>query len=427
MTKELEIKIEGLYNLCMDKPLKILNIFNNFFGESRVDLQGFKSFEDFKFWISNTKVFEYIPRKLLNVDIEEYDIYINKSLTQLDKDSLNKVISLLHSNEVIENIKASFTRGFILVHFPHVRVTNEYDRYVDITHLYALVPINLDGSGTGHFSLNRAEYSYLHISNHYMHSHVNSIPTHNFSEFQNPCTGSGPINITKANLAREYDETLWELFCLELDKFVQVESIAGTPYHRLENLGISNMNNEFGAFEAINNLGWWRHFDKIMAASFTKYLIENKKLKFNYKSGSYSIGMSFVEFMVLISNQFIDWYNQSFNEKKYTYTLNNFINEKIVRKCIISGNKIYYESVTNNIDTYKSYIGKKVCTFKGKDVLLNISGIEELDDNNKTIILNPRIALYIITKILNIVNYKYGKAKQRGQEGNTISEKIKFF
>ena len=69
-----------------------------------------------------------------------------------------------------------------------------------------------------------------------MHSHISSIPFGNFTFFQSPCTGSGPINNTICSLSRDFDANLWRLFCLELSKYVEVESIAGTPYHRLEGL-----------------------------------------------------------------------------------------------------------------------------------------------------------------------------------------------
>lgn len=413
----------------MDKPLKVLDIFNDFFGEDRVDMQGFPSAYEFKVWLDIASISEYMSRVALNMNQEDYIIYGGKTLTELDDKTLDRVMEILCSNNnVVESIRAKkFNQGFILVHFPHVRVTNEHDKYVDINHLYAKVVVNSNGSGNGYFTLNRAEYTYLHISNGYMHSHVASIPTSNFTNFQSPCTGSGPINDTLASLAREFDEDLWRLFCLELDKYVQVESIAGTPYHRLEQLGTANMSSTDNTFRALNVLGRRGHLDKNIVKSFTEHLIRDRKLKFNYKSGSYSIGMTFVEFMVLISNEFISWYNQKFNEGVYIYTLDNLLRSKVIRKGVIAGDKIYYDSNSRNLDTYRSFIGKKMCTFKGKDVLINITEINEVANNNKSNLLNSEIALYILTRILNVVNYRYGKSEQRDQEGNRISEKVRYF
>lgn len=412
----------------MDKPLKVLDIFNDFFGEDSVDMQGFLSAYEFKVWLDIASISEYMSRVALNMNEEDYIIYGGKTLTELDDKTLDRAMEILCSNSVVESIRAKkFNQGFILVHFPHVRVTNEYNRYVDINHLYAKVVVNSDGSGNGSFTLNRAEYTYLHISSNYMHSHVSNIPTSDFTNFQLPCTGRGPINNTLSSLVREFDKDLWKLFCLELDKYVQVESIVGTPYHRLEHIGTANMSSEEGTFKAINVLGWWDCFNRNMAKSFIEHLIRGRKLKFNYKSGSYSIGMTFVEFIVLISNEFISWYNQKFNEGVYIYTLDNLLRSKVIGKGVIAGDRIYYNNNSRSVDTYRSFIGKKMCTFKGRDVLIDITGINEITNDNKNILLNSKIALYILTRILNVINYRYGKSGQRDQEGNRISEKVRYF
>ena len=73
-------------------------------------------------------------------------------------------------------------------------------------------------------------------------SHVHGIPFNRFTDFKSPCLGSGPIKSTVATLALGYDEAIRQLFCLELDKYVRVESIAGIPYRYLEKIG-----------------NWWRH------------------------------------------------------------------------------------------------------------------------------------------------------------------------
>lgn len=430
MNEIIEKKINELYNLIMDKPKKILEIFNDFFGESRVDMQGFMSIDRFKLWLIGAEIHEYIPQTLLGLSLEDWRTYNTKTITNLDERILNKVLEVLCSSLVVSIITdVRFKQGFILVHFPQVRITNEYDKYVDIKHLYAQIVINNNGSGEGYFGLNRSEYSYLHMSSNYMHSHVSSIPTGDFTRFQTPCTGRGPINDTLSSLTRGYNEDLWKLFCLELDKYVQVESIAGTPYHRLESLGASNRLVCANSFDVINNLPFYRgRFNGSMAKKFIKHFINSKKLRFNYKHGSYSIGMSFVEFIIAISNEFIKWYNYEFNKKEYTYTFDELLSIGVIKRGIISGDKLYFNNNSSRgIDYYRNFIGKKVCTFKGNDVLININDIiSEEEEQNKSIVLNPTIALYLLTRILNVVNYKYGKSEQRDSEGNTISEKIRY-
>lgn len=428
MNEIIESKIDELYNILMEKPMKILEIFNDFFREERVDMQGFMDAEKFKLWLSITSISDYISRATLNASTEDWGICSSKSITELNGEILDKALSVLCQDNIVENIRnKKFGLGFIIVHFPFVRVTNEYDKFVDINHLYAKVTFNSRGVGEGYFSLNRAEYSYLHISNGYMHSHVSSIPFNDFTRFQTPCTGSGPIKNTLSNLAREFNEELWQLLCLELDKYVQVESIAGTPYHRLESLGTSNMNSHSGEFEVINNLSYWSGcFDNNMAKEFITHLIHSKKLKYSYGSKSYSIGMSFIEFMITISNEFIEWYNKEFNKKTYTYTLDRLLSTKVLRKCIVSENRLFFDNNHNSIESFRAYIGKKMCTFKGQDVLISITDLNNIDEDNKSIVLNPKIALYLLTRILNVLNYRYGKSEQRDQEDTGTSEKVRY-
>ena len=427
MNELIESKIEELYSLLMDKPNQVLAIFNDFFGEDKVDMQGFISVDELKSWLSVTPIYRYISRESLDMSMEDYNTYSSQSLTDLRGEVLDLVLDQLCSREIVSYIGyIRFSSGFILVHFPHVRITNEYNRFVDINHLYAKVGVLHNGSMNGYFSLNRAEYTYLHISSGYMHSHVSVIPTSDFTKFQTPCTGTGPINDTISNLSNEFDSDIWRLFCLELSKYVEVESIAGTPYHRLENLGTSNMGAGEDVFRVVNQL---RYEDSIkeMIKEFVSYFIKQGKLKFNYANGSYSIGMSFTEYILVISNEFIDWYNKKFNNKEWKYTFSTLKRSDILKEGIIANNKIYYENSRRNINSCAAYNGQRMCTFKGKDVLINIVDINEVKEDNKSIILNTNIALYILSRILRVINYRYGKAEQRDQEGNRISEEVRYF
>ena len=426
MNELIESKIGELYSLLMDKPNQVLAIFNDFFGEDKVDMQGFMSVDELKSWLSVTPISAYTSREVLGMSMEDYNTYRSQPLTNLRGEVLDLVLNQLCS-EIVDTIgDIKFSSGFILVHFPHVRITNEYNRFVDINHLYAKVKVLHNGSMNGYFSLNRAEYTYLHISSGYMHSHVSTIPTSDFTKFQTPCTGTGPINDTISNLSNEFDSDIWRLFCLELSKYVEVESIAGTPYHRLENLGTSNMGAGENVFRVVNQLRYEDSIKEIIK-EFVPYFIKQGKLKFNYANGSYSIGMSFTEYILVISNEFIDWYNKKYNNKEWKYTFDTLKRSDVLKEGIIANNKIYYENSRRNVNSCAAYNGQRMCTFKGKDVLINIVDINEVKEDNKSIILNTNIALYILSKILRVINYRYGKAEQRDQEGNRISEKVRYF
>lgn len=109
----------------MEKPRRILEIFSDYFGEDKVDMQGFCSKEGF---------------------------CKNKSLGGNNIDAITRLGGI-----------------FILVWFPQVKVTNEHNKSVDIQDLYAKVKINTEGQLIGKFYLNRATYPVEHMMAEYMH------------------------------------------------------------------------------------------------------------------------------------------------------------------------------------------------------------------------------------------------------------------
>lgn len=428
VVKTIEEKIEELYNSLMEKPLRVLSIFNDFFGEDKVDMQGYWSLDKFKSWMNIESLSTYIPDgNIVSMNMNDWIMYKTWSITDLPGDQVEKVVNVLTNTTVKERIgNAKFNGIFILVHFPHVRVTNEHDRFVDINHLWAKVKVMYNGTLNGGFTLNRSEYTLLHIRSHYMHSHISSIPTGDFTQFQNPCTGRGPINGTISVLNRYYDEDIWNMFCLELSKYVTVESVAGVPYNYLEKLGTNDM--EVGVDRFITYLSP-NYYESVITPDkfreFVRYFISSKKLKFNYVNGSYSIGMSLIEFIVLISNEFIKWYNDQFNKEELTAKFAELKRKDILKECIIDNGKIYYETGRTNVNNYLGYIGKKVCMFKDREITISITDIAEVRNENKSIILNTQTALYILNIILKVLNYRYGRNKAT-HESNQLGTEVRY-
>lgn len=426
--KLIEEKIEELYNSLMDKPLRVLGIFNDFFGEDKVDMQGYWSLDKFKSWMNIEPLSTYIPSGgIVSMNSNDWSMYKACAITDLPENQVEKVVNALTHTTVKERIGyAKFNGIFILVHFPHVRVTNEHDRFVDINHLWAKVKVMYNGTLNGGFTLNRSEYTLLHFRSSYMHSHISSIPINDFTQFQGPCTGSGPINGTISVLNRDYDEDMWNMFCLELSKYVTVESVAGRPYHYLERLGTNGMEAGMDRFITYLLPSHYRSaITRDKFKEFVRYFINSKKLKFNYVNGSYSIGMSFIEFIVLISNEFIKWYNDQFNKEELTAKFADLKRQNILRECIIDNGKIYYDRGRNNVNNYAQYIGKKVCVFKGREITVDITDVAEVRNENKSIILDIQTALYILTTILKVLNYRYGRNKAI-HEGNQPGTEVRY-
>lgn len=252
-----------------------------------------------------------------------------------------------------------------------------------------------------------------------MHSHVSSIPRNNFENFQTPCTGRGPINSSLSTLAIGYDEAIWQLLCLELDRYVRVESIDGVPHHRLENIpapGMGDAKDKFSMKSLRGGVPWNSIFGREQFKLFIKYLLETKKIRFNYSNGSYGIGMSFIDTVVLISNEFISWYNTEYNKHTFDLSYHDLVSNSIIKECIITNGKVYIPRAVRrgSSDDYQRYVGKKICTFKGREITLTIDEVlsSEEESLNRTRILDLQYIEAIVCSMLRILNYGYGREER---------------
>lgn len=443
MTEEIKKQVHELYDSIMERPNQILQFFQDFFGEGRVDMQGFPSKDEFCGNLSTRMIDRFITRE----EVINSTAYINMSgedqllvrtfwdnkeawSYSVTTDAVLAQYFLPIMKEKLGNMV--FNNLFILIYFPTVRITNEFDKYVDIKDLWLKVPFNWQGKGKGYFGVNRSNYPLNHFKRGYMHSHVSSIPTSNFENFQTPCTGRGPINSSLSTLAIGYDEAIWQLLCLELDRYVRVESIDGVPYHRLENTPAPEMEDAKDKF-SMQSLKGVVHYSSIFGREqfklFIKYLLETKKIRFNYSNGSYGIGMSFIDTVVLISNEFISWYNTEYNKHTFDLSYHDLVSNGIIEECIITNGKVYLPRPVRrgSSNDYQRYVGKKICTFKGREITLTIDGVlsSEEESLNRTRILNLQYIEAIVCSILRILNYGYGR-EERSETSTGVSPQTRY-
>ena len=179
MSEGVTNKVKELYDNIMYFPNKVLSIFNDFFGEQRVDMQGFWSFDEFLRLMSENRLSFFFPSKSTVLSSLEFISASkeNKAIIEdmLDNGALDNTVT---SDEALTTyflpimttaVLQVAPTGFILVHFPHVRVTNENDRFVDINNLWVKVGLKATGAGIGYFGVNRSEYELSHMKADYMH------------------------------------------------------------------------------------------------------------------------------------------------------------------------------------------------------------------------------------------------------------------
>lgn len=395
-----------LYNSILEKPLIILGLFQAQFGEENVELQGIKSLEEFV---------EYCQ-----------SIY----------SSLERATESLNSSENRNNaIKKSWdgmpdSNICVIVHFPQVRITNENNRFIDITHLWARVTLTLEGTTCGRFQLCRTEYPESHWISDYAHSHLPGLCV----TFHEPCTGSGPINGTITTCSASFQEDFWRLYCYELSLFVKVESLAGVPYRHLE-----RVSPEVGAQSMIEMVAEDRHpilsarlndsleARKPLFKDFIRYLINKKILRFNFADGAIGLGMSPKEERVFFSNEFIEWYNLPDNPWKSIISVSSLLRENILKYVKFDNGRIMIRverrASSNSSRRERAAMmdreeGRRLFTFKGQPVLLHFteraathedsSSPQDIVANNYSILLDKEITSHFTTIILRLLNGKYG-------------------
>lgn len=243
-------------------------------------------------------------------------------------------------------------------------------------------------------------------------SHVYQIPVQDIAEFQVPCFGSGPIRNTINRLHYDFDLEIWALFCLELEKYVETESILGGPFHYLEHLGDLGEKEDMSPTVAFTAPSFGMQIGTIFP-SFSEYLLKQHKLKFSYTAYGYTLGMSLLDFRILVSNEFISWYNRlkASPEGTGAPSLPTLLETGILRRGIVK-NASFYALRANRIVAPDSIAGQRVCRFKGQDICVRIRESEE-QNRNYALLLAVPIVQYLLTKILKIVNYYYENSTQQ--------------
>lgn len=403
----MEYTINQLLDLLYEKVNTIRDTFIGFFGEEYVDMQESMGIILFRKNFSNILEREFLLH-LLPLD-DKYDIS-------------DKVLARLH-----ERI-ASY-RCFIYVWWPTVTVSNENNKSVTIQDLYAKIEVRMDGripyENRG-FQLNRATYNKDQFISNFLHSHVNGIPKDDFTRFMSPCLGTGPINNTILSLKSDYDETYWMLFCQELSMYVTVESLTGGPYYKLEYIrnssrspiALNGFDRAYNALHLFTNIG----FTNEELKNFIKYYLKHGHLSFIFMENRFQCGLSKYEYIVDISNVFIDFYNNFLCEGQHLLT-QCFENELLQEVQVVYGN--FYKDHRSNVSTLSldGYRDKLVLTFKGKEIKTSIIEEEE-PETTLTNILNPQFAMRVLQNILNIINFRFKNGENKSNDITSTCERV---
>lgn len=428
MLDEVKTHLQEIYDKYQGKIASVLDVFIEQFGEENVD-SDIVTFD--------TLVKELQKRTLGSFGISKFADSNSYGKYTIDKDDyeangrgkcfLDYIPDLGILDYCIPKILnfLNYTEGriwTIMVHFPRVRVTNEYDKFIDIQDLYVKVVINKRGELPVFFEMTRTTFPYIQFRSGYAHSHLPVINADSVGMWKCPCTGTGPIVETQYTLRGNYDINIWGLFVFELSKYVTVESIAGGPYIRLESVGRGDITNINSCWFTTDNS---YVLCKDMFNQFIGYCAEKNIFKIKYVDGEYKLAESPLSANIKLSNAFIKWYNTCGKTIANMPGISRLMHDYgLLGEYVICNNNIYYVAADSNrgLQAAKDINGKELFKFKGKTVKLNIIIDDELDVENKSILLSSTCCSFIITRALFIINYKYGKRERQGADPKDSTE-----
>lgn len=377
------------YDRVVSKVNRVYEIFQEYFGEDRVDLKGPRTFE--------------------------------------------QAASTFGTEDVSDRDLQSFIFpdfSYLLVFFPEVTISNENERSVDIKELWAKVKILADGRLHSAFELNRSNYELEHLKSDYMHSHIHGINWDNPATFMSPCLGEGPIRRTISSLCTQYDEDIWLLFCCELALYVETESLSGGPWRKLEQIGASSSQGRSQSEESnvmVPRKHSFRFTSNSLMKDFVKYFLEKRVLKFCFVNGAYYLGMSQYDFRILVSNHFIEWMNRQDNPWRLRFSYTELSDAGILRKYILKDNKFYlprnssFGRFSSEAEMRARFEGKRVLTFKGRTYNVTINQQSNDPALNTTILVCKEMCESLLSLILRTVNFNYGISNNTNASSATSS------
>lgn len=440
MNQELKEWLTTIINEKETNAIQVGEVVSDYFGEELVDVQIPDVDETINRVLHDLPIQSLVVLQDSNEDCVTLIDYENNSVILSRQDYLDNCFKYILDDYInpiyIPLVKRSIERTIlhfidglripIIIRFPRVRVTNENDKFIDITELYAKVNVKSNGRLAEFFTLMRTEYTMVQWESHYSHSHM---PSTEF-RWQSPCLGSGPILGTQESLYSSFNLDIWGLFCYELSKYVTVESLAGVPYRRLENVGNGN-NLDHVYNQTFFGSPRFRGINTILLA-FYDYFIREFNFPVSFTNGAYVLGDSVLNFALHVTDLFANWYNKEASIGHYTVTLEEFKSRSLLVEVIIKDGKIYSPRRENSLASRVPEMqGRELFEFKGKMVTANFTGAPEEDDTNNTVLLlNGDIISFLISKILRIINYKYGEhqdnSNSSGSEEVTTNKKYLF-
>lgn len=384
----------------------------DFFGEEYVDLQKMEEMNMWNHILGNRSVSRLLS--LFGISESQFPYTAGDFHAVLQKeDKMARFLSLI----TVDSLRACILPVYcIVVHFHDITVSNENDDSTTIEDIYSSTCISYGGYHSSYNFWFRTTVSGLHYRSAYRHSHLSAGREPQWSR---PCLGSGPITMTMETLRNTTDINFWNLFWLELDKCIRVESLGGGPYTHIRDISDrGRVVRDFNCFEYVDPYRFDSSVCSDMFDEVTLRVLKSAQLKYAFRSSNICIVTPFEDFTVLVSNCVLDYLQQLHGQ--------NFEKaEQLASRLFRNGWMIFGQiTTTGHILSYGSESPVNPpsdrpagFSFRGTPVIFKV---RETAESQRTFyhLLCPEITGYLKNKLTILINNIYAR-KQSNSRSKT--------
>lgn len=333
---------------------------------------------------------------------------IENILPNLEEAEVNTIL-LVTNTFILRNYYSLGAR--IIIHFPERTLVNDYDKRHYMKDLYVKLEVKRDGTIYDSIMMTKSTFSNVEWTSRYVHSHSSgaTLTATNDSIWGSCCLGRGPLSSTIPALRVDSNLEMWPLFCLELDRYTEVESLQGGPYQKFEHLNSRSfsqvMTNLSGAHTFFASPAYKQFIldNPSFLKKFLIYIVQKKTINFNYYHNKFNIGHSFTDYVLILSNLFIEYYNREYvlhTTPENRITLETLYRIGILGEGIIENNLIKYTSTSREIT--RESTGQIMFNFKGRPVIHRVE--QSVTQSEVLILLTPSLLDSITNILLTFIN-----------------------
>lgn len=332
--------------------------------------------------------------------IKEYNMLHAEQAITLFKEDLEILLGHSVCKHIFEVPNSKYKIPYlsrVAIYFKESTLTNErgekhtiYDSYL----LLALTP----HCTVYNISFLRGKLTPQEIEHQYYHSHVH---VYNIGEFGTCCFGASPLSDSFVRLKSkpdlEKDTVFIKMFLMQLEQFMEIESVLGGPYVLISRLNETQKLNEFSIKSMLK-------LPRILI-DFTYYLTShNDSLRFistlnDFGKTVITCGLTFQEKIHSLTNLFIDFCkDQKLTKDEYSQYL---------FKGMIHYDHVSMAGFSRGVEAYTDYVrdNKKMITFNDYDVDLEIIPYN-VPDKYK-VLFNPKYVPKILALLTTYINLNF--------------------